>query len=74
MDIENLKRANEIQEELVSLGRASDIISEGRATVTIFHGKDSDDYVVLASEGFCRALRDCIDQFITVLLEEAKTL
>lgn len=75
MDLDNLKRAREIQDELDALNKASDLISEGPAAVTIFQGNgEKPDFVVLSTKGFYRILRDCIDEYIDALLEEAKTL
>ena len=73
MDIENLKRAGEIEKKLASYNTALHLLRRKDVAVSLYsrhryHGS------ILCDAGLMKDLRRLLQEHIDVLMEEAKTL
>lgn len=74
MDIENLKRAAEIERQLTAYNAALRCLDGKNVSVSVCGGRRSFAGVILSYKGFLKDLRRLILEHIDVLLEEARTL
>ncbi|MBR5403424.1 MAG: hypothetical protein IK113_04290 [Bacteroidales bacterium] len=76
MDLENLQRAAEIKEKIDRLQKASDKLEDKNARIWVSHSNRFDEIwdVCLWEDDFLKDLRHLIDEHISALTEEAKTL
>ena len=74
MDLINLARAAEIKKQLERLQNASDKLDGKSAFIDISSGLSDSVPVRINDPAFLKDLRQLLDEYIDVLLEEAKTL
>lgn len=75
MDIENLKRAAEIERQLTAYKTALRCLDGENVSVSVCGGRRrSFAGAILSNKGFLKDFRCLIHEHIDVLLEEAKTL